>query len=142
MESKPHSKEDVRVALRNLESDLGNLDPAVHGEDLAAASGYAKDDLATVREYVRDLEEQYEGMKKYADEGWAWLGDALEALGAKTVFDIKSRKEQLEATRDALNVALIELEFATSVHGNLGRRDRTIAHGRRLLSNPASGSES
>jgi hypothetical protein len=34
------------------------------------------------------LREELDATKQYAAEGWAWLDDALEALGAKTVFDI------------------------------------------------------
>lgn len=46
---------NVRHALNAIRSDLGNLDPAVHGEDLAAASQHALDDLAIVEAYQEAL---------------------------------------------------------------------------------------
>src|SRR3990167_1986419 len=34
--------------------------------------------------------EKYEEADKYGNEGWAWLDDALKALGGETVFEIPS----------------------------------------------------
>lgn len=62
--------------------------------------------------YLLGLEEQFEASEKYAAEGWAWLDEALKALGAETVFDIAQRKEQFEAARQ--DNARLALEAATA----------------------------
>lgn len=48
------------------------------------------------REAYIDLLEQFDASEKYAAEGWGWLNEALEALGAETVFDIAQRKERIQ----------------------------------------------
>lgn len=73
------------------------------------------------------LEEQLEASEKYAAEGWAWLDEALEALGIKTVFEIKGRKEQLETYEKALRLIQATPRLIDTHH---------IA--RRALSSPAS----
>lgn len=49
----------------------------------------------------------------YAKEGWDWLSEALDALGAKTVFDIKARGETLADMRRAA-WAVVEANYATA----------------------------
>src|SRR3990167_2799929 len=60
MSSPPPASEAAAQALGRLGSDVRDLDPAVHGEDLNAATGYALEDIATVREYVAALEARVE----------------------------------------------------------------------------------
>jgi hypothetical protein len=59
--------------------------------------GYAVE-WARVKELERCLaqaEADRDKWKKYAAEGWAWLDEALKALGVETVFDIpKAGAEQ------------------------------------------------
>jgi hypothetical protein len=44
---------------------------------------------------ARDIYEQLKGTQEYADEGWAWLGAALHALGVSHVFEIPDWQENL-----------------------------------------------
>lgn len=56
-----------------------------------------KQALEAVRGRVVQLQQELEETEKYAQEGWEWLDEALQALGINNVFEIKKRAEQLEA---------------------------------------------
>lgn len=71
-------------------------------------------------EWARRLITELDETKKYADEGWDWLDEALDALGAKTVFHIKDKANEIERLRGAL----LEVE---NIHTDDHRAFRAIA---------------
>jgi hypothetical protein len=58
---------------------------------------------------LREAQEALKATEEYAKEGWAWLDDALDALGAETVFGIEAAKE----ARERLEAALREIAADT-----------------------------
>ena len=58
--------------------------------------------LSGVEAEVARLTELHANAETYAKEGWDWLGKALEALGAKTVFDIEDRAAYVARLREGL----------------------------------------
>jgi hypothetical protein len=80
---------DVEALVERLKGDLRNLDPAVHGEDLAAATEMALDDLDSLTSALERTERE-------RDEAWELLG---EDAGAEW-FNLKARAQKAKAERD------------------------------------------
>lgn len=75
--------EQMSHLFENLRSDLRNLDPAVHGEGLAAATEYALDDLRSIEEQLEAVTRVAEAAKTYrdvrGDYSWVQMIQALDA---------------------------------------------------------------
>ncbi len=78
----PSPKESARIDAETI-------------SDLQASEKRFYDENRALKAENERLREEFAATKKYAEEGWAWLGDALAALGVKTVFEIP--KERLGA---------------------------------------------
>lgn len=72
-------------------------------------------------------EERLQESEAYAKEGWDWLEKALEALGAKTVFDIAGRKDAFAAAEAARDAALADAERLAEALDTLLEWERSAA---------------
>lgn len=71
-------------------------------------------------------EEERDKMEEYAKEGWDWLSEALDALGAKTVFDIKARAASMDRARKLAEESAVDWEQWPSAAKRFGEIARLL----------------
>jgi hypothetical protein len=71
--------------------------------------------LAALEQQAADEQARLDEAEAYAKEGWDWLQHALDALGVKTVFDIKgaeARAVRAEEAEESLKAMLASATIA------------------------------